>query len=216
MPSGTNISCVFKLITDMRRIVMFNNVSADGYFAGPDGDLNWVVPDPDIDKAAMSGSDNFDTVLFGRRTYELFASFWPHALDNASPSRDPQHIPRELTPEIRAMATFLNDSVKLVFSRTLGNLTWKNSRLMGELDPSEVEKLKRGPGGDMLIFGSGTIVTRLTEHKLIDEYQFIVRPILLGAGRPLLGGVSTNLALRLEEARGFPSGSVMLRYTPSK
>lgn len=200
----------------MRRIVVYNNVSVDGYFAGPDGNLNWVTPDPEVDKAAMSGPGSFDTVLFGRRTYELLAAFWPHALDDPGASRAPQHIPRELTPEMRRMAVFLNEAKKIVFSRTLRDPSWGNSEVIGELDPANIAKLKDGPGRDMLIFGSGTIVTRLTEHRLIDEYQFIVRPIILGSGRSMLNGTPTNLGLRLLEAKGFPSGTVMLRYVPSE
>jgi len=193
---------------------MFNNVTADGYFAATDGSLNWAIPDPEIDRAAMTGSGNFDTVLFGRRTYEMFAAFWPHALDEASPGSP--HIPRQLTPEMRKMAVFLNDATKIVFSKTLKDIGWKNTRVLSEFNAEDVEELKKGPGGDMLIFGSGTIVAQLTLHKLIDEYQFIVRPIILGAGRSMLTGVAANLPLRLEEAKGYPSGSVMLRYTPVK
>jgi dihydrofolate reductase len=110
------------------------------------------------------------------------------------------------------MAVMLSEATKLVFSRTLKELTWKNSYLLDEFDPREVEAMKRQPGKDMLVFGSGSIVSQLTRHGLIDEYQFVVNPVLLGSGRSLLSGVSTSARLALLEAREFPSGNVLLRY----
>lgn len=199
----------------MRRIVMFNRVTADGYFAGPDGNLDWVVPDKAIDRLGAEAVKRFDTVLFGRRTYELFEAFWPHAIDDSPTSPDP-HETKGQSPEMRTMAIFLNESTKLVFSNTLKDVTWRNSRLLHEIDPREIEAIKRQPGKDMIIFGSGSVVTQLTQHRLIDEYQFVVSPVLLGTGRPLLSSVSTKLALDLQEAKRYPSGNVMLRYTPSK
>ena len=194
-----------------RRIVMFNRVSAEGFFATPDGKLDWVVPEPEIDKAAADGMTRTDTILFGRRTYEMFESFWPHVLDDSGTTPDP-HDPGRRTPELRAMATWINDANKLVFSKTRKEVTWKNSRLFRELDPREIDAMKKQPGKDMMIFGSGSIVSQLTEHGLIDEYQFIVAPILLGSGRPLLSGVSKSLRLALKEETKYPSGNVKLRY----
>jgi dihydrofolate reductase len=101
---------------------------------------------------------------------------------------------------------------KLVFSRTMPDVTWRNARLLRELDPREIETMKKQPGKDMIIFGSGSIVSQLTQHGLIDEYQFVVCPILLGSGQPLLRGVSKRLRLALSEAKPLPSGDVMLRY----
>jgi dihydrofolate reductase len=178
----------------MRRIVMFNRVTPDGYFAGPDGNLDWVVPEEELDKAAGEGMLGTGTILFGRRTYELFDAFWPHALDDSPTSADPHDAERR-SPEIRAMAMFLNEATKLVFSTTLKDVTWRNSRLLHELDPREIEAMKREPGKDMIVFGSGSIVSQLTQHGLIDEYQFVVSPILLGSGRPLLSGVSESSRL---------------------
>ena len=101
---------------------------------------------------------------------------------------------------------------KLVFSRSLKDATWQNSRILHEFEPREIETMKRQPGKDMIVFGSGSIVTQLTQHGLIDEYQFVLCPILLGSGRPLLGDVSKNLRLELVEAKQYQSGDVMLRY----
>jgi dihydrofolate reductase len=110
------------------------------------------------------------------------------------------------------MAAWINEATKLVFSRTLKDVKWRNSRLVHEFDPREIEALKRQPGKNIIVFGSGSIVSQLTEHGLIDEYQFVVTPIILGGGRQLLNGVSKSLKLDLLEAKGHQSGNVVLRY----
>ena len=195
----------------MRRIVMFNRVSAEGYFAAPDGNLGWVVPEPELDRGAADNLGGADTILFGRRTYEMFESFWP-TVGGDSPTAPDPHAPGRHSPELRAMADWINAASKLVFSTTRKEVTWRNSRLLPTFDPREIAALKRQPGKDIMIFGSGSIVSQLTEHGLIDEYQFIVGPVLLGSGKPLVSGVPANTKLRLLEATEYPSGNVRLRY----
>jgi dihydrofolate reductase len=196
-----------------RRIVTFNWMTANGDFAAADGNLDWVVPDADQAKAAVDNIPLFDTVLFGRRTYELFEKFWSRA-DDSSTAPDPHH-PGQRTLEHHAIAKWLNETTKLVFSRSLKNVTWKSSRIIHEVDPRKIEKMKREAGKDMTIFGSGSIVSQLTEHGLIDEYQFVLCPVFLGSGRPLLTGVSKNSKLELVEAKPYLSGDVLLRYRRS-
>lgn len=195
----------------MRRIIMFNHVSADGYFADKEGKLDWAVPDPELDKAAVSSMSETGTMLFGRRTYEMFEQFWPRALDDSHTAPDP-HAEGRRSPELRAMAEWINNANKLVFSTTLKKVSWKNSRLLARIDPREIESLKQQAGADMMIFGSGSVVSELTEHGLIDEYLFVVAPVLLGAGKQLLRDVSKHSKLDLLEAKAFPSGNVRLRY----
>jgi dihydrofolate reductase len=195
----------------MRRIVTFNWVTADGYFAGPDGNLEWIVPDDEQSAAAAAGTPGFDTVLFGRVTYELFERFWRDAVEDSATAADP-HRPGRRSREHRAIAMWLNETAKIVFSRSLKAVTWKNSRLVHQLDPHEIEVMKNQPGKDMMIFGSGSIVSQLSQQALIDEYQFVVCPIFLGSGRPLLSGLSTRVRLDLLEAKRYPSGDVMVRY----
>ena len=143
--------------------------------------------------------------------YELFEGFWQHAVDDSSTAPD-FYRPGRRSWEHRAIAIWLNEITKFVFFRTLKDVTWGNSRVLHELDPREIETMKRQPGKDMIVFGSGSIVAQLTQHGLIDEYQFVVCPILLGSGRPLLSGVSKNSRLDLLEAKQYQSGDVMLRY----
>ena len=120
-----------------RRIVTFDWVSADGYFfAGPDGSLVWGVPDVEQAKAATASIPNFDTALFGRQTYEIFEKFWGQVVvDDADTVPDP-HRPERRSPEHGAMAIALNKMSKLVFSKTMKDAVWKNSRLVRELDPA--------------------------------------------------------------------------------
>lgn len=198
----------------MRRIVAFDNVSADGYFAAADGSLGWVVPEPAIDDAAASGSPTEGVMLFGRKTYEMFESFWPQALEDARTAPDP-HVPGRRTPALRRMAEWINQARKLVFSRARKDFPWTNSHLLGAFEPAKVEALKGEPGGDVYAFGSGTILSLLTAHGLVDEYQLVVSPRLLGAGKNLLRGVPQPRSLELLEAKSFPSGVVLLRYAPA-
>lgn len=195
----------------MRRITAFNRVTADGYFASPDGGLDWAVPDEEIEQGAVGAMPDGDTILFGRRTYDSFEQFWPKAYQNPETPPDP-HMPRRVSPAMRTMAVWINDANKIVFSRTRKEVTWNNSRLFHEFDPDAVRALKREPGKDMIIFGSGSIASELTRHGLIDEYQFIVTPILLGSGKSLISGLSSRTKLRLVEAKPYRTGNLMLRY----
>jgi len=195
----------------MRRIVVFDNVTADGYFADTKGSLDWVIPSDEVFRAAAESNQDIDTMLFGRRTYDMFEQFWPHALDDPETAPDP-HTAGRRSAVNREMAVWINDTNKIVFSRTRRNVTWKHSQLIPELEPKKIEAMKAGPGKDMIVFGSGSLVAQLTEHGLIDEYMLVVNPILLGGGRPLLSGLSARVPLELRQATDYKSGHVLLRY----
>jgi len=196
----------------MRKIIAFNRVSADGYFSAPDGSLEWTVQDEALDKAAAGRLDTTDAILFGRRTYDMFESFWPHAVDDSPTAPAPHGEPRR-SREMRELGAWINAATKIVYSRTRSAVTWRGSRLIGEFDPREIAALKRQPGKDIMIFGSGSIASQLTAHGLIDEYQFVVSPVVLGSGHPLLSGIASRVPLALADATPYPSGHVMLRYT---
>lgn len=198
----------------MRKIIAYDRVSADGYFSTPDGKLDWTVPDPEIERgAADSSAEGPGTMLFGRRTYDIFESFWPHAVDDSDSSPDPHRAGRR-NPELRAMATYINAAEKIVFSRTKPEVTWNNARLARDIDAGEIEALKASPGRDIMLFGSGTVVSKLTELGLVDEYTLIVSPVLLGGGAPLVAGVPRHTKLALLEAKPSAAGNVLLRYAP--
>jgi dihydrofolate reductase len=138
--------------------------------------------------------------LFGRVTYEMMAAFWP----------TPQAA--QMLPQV---AAGMNALRKIVFSRTLDAVSWQNTTLLkGDL-VSEVTRLKQQTGPDMVILGSGSIVSQLTEARLIDEYQIVVNPIVLGRGRTLFETVSSKTPLTLTKTRAFTNGNVVLWYEPA-
>jgi len=183
----------------MRKVYMFNRTSVDGFFTGPGGNIDWFIHDPQVDQA-LHKMMNLDTVLFGRLTYQMFESYWPGV------ARDP-HAPEGE----RAMGNELNQMTKLVFSTTLDNVTWENSKLFKHNVVDEVRQLKHSQGADIVIFGSGSIVQQLACEDLIDEYLILVTPVVLGAGKSLFSGVDKS-NFKLLEARSFQSGNVLLHY----
>jgi len=181
----------------MRKIVMLNRVSLDGFFAGPNGEIDWFIHDPEVDKAAHEMMAP-DTLLMGRVTYQMFESYWPPV------AADPN------APEgARILANELNQMTKVVFSRTLEDVSWENSKLVKGDVIREVKELKQGKGADITIFGSGSIVQQLANEGLIDEYLIIVTPVVLGNGKALFQDVK-KFPLMLLETRNFPSGNVLL------
>lgn len=195
-----------------RSIVMFNQVSADGFFADPQGGVDWVVSDPEVHARAIKGMPDTDLLLFGRKTYQMFAAFWPHALKNLDEAGP--HGSDKRDPAFAAMARWLNETKKVVASRSLERADWKHSELCRDFDAAHVRQLKQSPGKNILIFGSGSLVSQLSEWGLIDEYRFVVCPLLLGQGRTLLGDLAKRVQLELLEAQPFPTGNVMLTYRP--
>jgi dihydrofolate reductase len=188
----------------MRKVIMFNRVSVDGFFAGPNGEIDWFVRDPELDIAlhemGQPGPVPPDTLLLGRVTYQLFESVWPKV------ATDPK-----ATIEARNTADELNRMTKMVFSKSLKDVSWENTILVHGDVTKEVSRLKQGKGSDILVFGSGTIVQQLTDVGLIDEYLLAVTPIILGEGKLLFKGVK-KLGLAPLETRRFKSGNVLLHY----
>jgi len=183
----------------MRKIVMLNRISLDGFFAGPHGEIDWFIHDPEVDKAAHELMSP-DTLLLGRLTYQMFESYWPHV------GKDPN-----APGAARKTASELDQMTKVVFSRTLKEVTWVNSRLVREDAAGELRQLKQGNGPDITIFGSGSLVQLLAGEGLMDEYLMIVTPVILGTGKPLFKDVG-QIHLKLLEARSFKSGNVLLHY----
>jgi dihydrofolate reductase len=185
----------------MRKITLFNRISLDGFYAGPGGGIDWFVQDSDLDKYVMgSGSPEPGAVLFGRITYQMFEDVWPNV------ARDPN-----APAEAKQMADSLNRMTKVVFSNTLKELNWENSMLLKGDVAEQVRKIKQAGGGDIIIFGSGTIVRPLASEGLIDEYLLIVTPVILGTGKLMFEDVKRS-NLKLVEAKDFPSGNVLLSY----
>lgn len=184
----------------MRKIVVFNLISLDGFFAATDGNLDWHMVDPEFDTWAAKGIEEYDTALFGRTTYELFAGFWPGAI--TSPDTSAQDW---------VVAKALDKMTKIVFSKTLKKAGWRNSRIVEEIDPEQIRELKKQPGKSIVVYGSGTVVARLTDLELIDEYRFMISPVVLGDGKRIFAQ-APKATLKLLKSKTFNSGNVLLIY----
>ena len=185
----------------MRKILVFEHVSVDGFFTDAKNDMSWAHRQDEEWNAFMSSNASGDgELLFGRVTYEMMAAFWP-------------------TPQAAAMlptvAAGMNRMKKLVFSRTLDRAEWQNTTLVhGDL-VAETARLKRQHGPDIAILGSGSIVSQLAEARLVDEYQIVVNPIVVGRGRTLFETGRMPMPLSLTQTRKFRNGNVVLWYKPA-
>lgn len=182
----------------MRKLSVFNSVTLDGYFTGPGEDISWAhQQDPEWNAFVEENSKGGGTLLFGRKTYELMASFWPTP---------------EAAKSFPVVAERMNSMPKVVFSRTLDRASWKNAELVkGDL-VAGVRKLKNEPGECISILGSGSIVAQLAGTGLIDEYQFVVVPVVLGAGRTMFEGAKGKVELKPLSTRKFENGNVLMAY----
>jgi dihydrofolate reductase len=186
---------------NVRRVIAFEQVSLDGFFVDAKGDMSWAHKrDPEWTEFAGSNASGDAALLFGRVTYEMMASFWP----------TPQAM-----QSMPAVAEGMNRLPKLVFSRTLRDVSWQNTTLVKDDPAAYVRRLKREPGPGIAILGSGSIVSQLARAGLIDEFQVVVNPIVLGKGRTLFEGVDETIALKLTKSRAFGNGNVVLYYEPT-
>ena len=186
---------------NMRQLLVFNSVTADGYFTDKKGDMSWAHKrDPEWNEFVADNSKSGGELLFGRITFEMMASYWP------TPAAARQ---------FPVVAEQMNSLPKVVFSRTLDRVSWQNTRLLKGNLADEVRKLKQEPGEQMVIMGSGSIISQLALENLIDEYQLVVNPIVLGAGRTMFDGLKEKLNLKLTKSRTFDNGNVWLCYQPA-
>jgi dihydrofolate reductase len=163
--------------------------------------MSWAHKNADEEwnKFTSENASSGGVLLFGRKTYDLMASFWPtkQAYD--------------MMPEV---AEGMNNLPKVVFSRTIDKAEWNNTKLVKDNIAEEVSRMKSESGDDMIIMGSGTIVSQLTQERLIDEYQITVHPLVLGSGRTLFEGIKQQLPLKRVNSRTFGNGNVLLTYVP--
>jgi dihydrofolate reductase len=185
----------------MRNVVLSMQVSLDGFIARANGELDWHLVDREFNEYARDLLDSFDTLVFGRVTYQLMASYWPTAITN--------------DPVEARIAERLNTLPKVVFSRTLKKVEWKNSRLATGGVAEEIRKMKEQPGKDIGIGGT-SLVAVLAPLGLIDDYRILVVPVVLGSGKSLFKDIKKSISLKLRETRTFGSGLVLLAYQPEK
>lgn len=185
----------------MRKLFVSNLVTLDGYFEGPGNNLDWFRVDDEFLSIARQQLLEVDSILFGRVTYQMMEQYWP----TAAPPRDDAVITEKM-----------NQLPKIVFSRTLTEVNWNNSRLVKGEGAEEVARLKKQPGKDLVIFGSGMLLSEFTEKGLIDEYRLFINPVVLGAGTPQFRNLSHPLHLDLQETRNLASGVIMATYRLKK
>jgi dihydrofolate reductase len=237
----------------MKKIIVQEMVSVDGFFAGPNGELDWHNVDAEFNEYAIAMLDSMDTLIFGRVTYDLMSAFWPSS---------------EALKDDPIVASKMNSLPKIVFSKSSSGMgagvdmstgggmgggkspvvvaasrkpLWNNTTMIGQIDADEIRKMKSGSkfgsklglssgltasaedkkaenksaeNKNMVILGSGTIVSAFTRLGLIDEYRLIVNPVLLGKGKPLFTDIEKTLKLKLASTHQFKSGNVLLVYVP--
>jgi dihydrofolate reductase len=195
----------------MRKVIVSEFLSLDGVMQAPglpDEDRSggfehggWQIQlmDDEAGQAIMEGLNATGGLLLGRRTYEIFAGYWPNA------------------PDDDALAGTMNDMPKYVVSTTLQEpLAWKNSHLIKENVPEEIRKLKEGSGKDLRVIGSGELVQTLMEHGLVDQFDLSIYRIVLGAGKRLFTDGTPTTSLRLVDSLTSKSGVILVSYEPEE
>jgi dihydrofolate reductase len=183
----------------MRKLIMWNMVTLDGYFEGPQSwELDWHndVWGDEMEKMSLEQLHTAGMLLFGRLTYQGMADYWTTAKGD--------------------VADLMNSIPKVVFSRTLDKASWNHTRLIKEDAEAEVTRLKQEPGKDLFVFGSADLSATLMKAGLFDEYRLGMNPLVLGEGGAMFKPSPNRLKLKLLEAKAMKSGLVLLRYEPLK
>jgi len=186
----------------MRKVVVSMNVTLDGFMSGPNCELDWHFQSwtEEMAESLCEQLSKADTILLGRVTYDAMARYWP------SQSLNPSYPRMDI-----AFAEMMNNYPKIIFSKKLLTTEWNNSRLVKGNILTEITKLKQAPGNDMIIYGSGKIVSFLSRLNLIDEYVLWIHPVILGKGDPLFK-LHNKLSLGLIKTRTFSTGVVVVYY----
>ncbi|MGI0091910.1 MAG: dihydrofolate reductase family protein [Nitrososphaerales archaeon] len=187
----------------MRKIIVFDLVTVDGFFAGPNGEIDWHNYDDEMGAHSLEQMKSLGALIFGRMTYEMMANYWP----------TPDGVKSE-----PVVAERMNSIPKTVFSKTLKEVKdgplWKNVTVFREIKREEIIKMKEQGDRDIAIFGSGTIVQQFANLGIIDEYRLIVNPLILGNGKLLFKNIKEKLNLKLVNMKTFKNGNVLLCYEP--
>ncbi len=183
----------------MRKLIAAINMTLDGFC-----DHTAMIADEEIHQHYNELLRNADTLLYGRITYQLMESYWPTVVKN----------PTGIKPTDE-FAVLIDNISKIVFSRTLKNVEWKNTKLKKEVIKEEILELKQQSGKNILV-GSPSLIVALTQLDLIDEYQLGVQPIILGSGLPLFKNIKDRINLKLIKTKTFGCGAITLYYEPTK
>jgi dihydrofolate reductase len=182
----------------VRKLISFIGISLDGYYKGPDGQFDFANVDQEFYDFSNRQDAYIDTLMFGRETYELMATYWPTATED-----DPEVI------------EFMNGVKKVAVSTTLERVEWSNTTLIRDDLDANVKQLKEQPGKEIAMFGSVRLTASLLELGLVDELRVIVFPILLGEGISMFSTLNSRVPLELWRTTTFRSGNVLLVYRPA-
>ncbi len=183
----------------MRKLIAAINMTLDGFCDHTAG-----IADDELHLHYNELLSNADTLLYGRITYQLMESYWPTVVKNPTGNKPMDEF-----------AVLIDNIPKIVFSRTLKNVDWKNAKLAKQGIKEEVLELKQQSGKNILA-GSPSLIVELTQLDLIDEYQLCVHPIILGNGLRLFKNINDRINLKLIKTKIFGSGSITLYYEPAK
>jgi dihydrofolate reductase len=184
----------------MRKLASFIFTSLDGFYEGPNGELDWSNVDKEFNDFAVRQLDEADTLGFGRATYEHMAAYWPTEQAKAN---DP------------AITSRMNDKEKLVFSTTLTDASWSGTTVVRGEATEHVPTIKAAAGKELLVIGSAHLTANLAHAGVLDELRVMVCPIVLGQGRSLFEDLNDRVSLTLLRVRQFESGNLVLTYRPS-
>jgi dihydrofolate reductase len=186
----------------MRRVLLLEHVSLDGFVGGPNGEMDWVrFQDEALWDEVSAFTARSDTAIYGRVTFQMMESYWPTVAEKPGASRhDIEH------------SRWANAVTKLVFSRTLDHSDWENTRFVKSDVAGVIGEMKSQPGKDLLMLGSPSLARDFLAQDLIDELWLSVNPLILGAGIPLFDGRAARTGLELVKSRQFSNGVVGLHY----
>ena len=185
----------------MRKVIFLIHVSLDGFVAGPNGEMDWIMYDAELEQYSHALHSSTDAAIYGRVTYQMMENYWPSVLaDPTSTGGDLDH------------ARWLDEATKIVVSKSLNNPQWKNTVVIHDNIKEEITRIKQQPGKDLWLLGSPSLAQAFMEQDLIDEYRINLNPVILGSGKPLFGSLDSRQHLKLIEARMFKCGVVGLRY----
>ena len=189
----------------MRKIILSQHASLDGFVAGPNGEMDWIKVDESMFDFVGTFTNEADTALYGRVTYEMMDGYWPSA--GAEPNASKHDVEH---------STWYNKVDKIVISRSMRGTNKPQTKFIGENVADEIKKIKEQKGANILIFGSPSASHLLMENNLIDEYWIFVNPILLGKGIPLFAKIKDRTTLEFVTSKTFDNGVIGLNYLLKK
>ena len=186
----------------MRKLIAAMNMTLDGFC-----DHTAMIADDEIHQHYNELLSNADTLIYGRITYQLMESYWPSVVKDPTGNKPMDEF-----------AVLIDNISKIVYSRTLKNVSWKNTTLKKEIIKEEVLQLKqsRNGGSKNILVGSPSLIVAFSQLDLVDEYQLCVQPTVLGSGLPLFKNIKDKIDLKLLKTKTFDGGAIMLYYEPTK